>query len=96
MTSLIRLECRIPEGSFSKLPWASCLEIAGSVDHAHPRFFLTIWFQRECGAVLLSVAIMGHVFCSTVKSEAENDIETEFLMTSNGGLNLCDDEKLAW
>jgi hypothetical protein len=31
-----------------------------------------------------------------VKSEVENDMEVEFLMTSSGGLNLCDDEKLAW
>jgi hypothetical protein len=31
-----------------------------------------------------------------VKLEAENDMQAEFLMTSNDGLSLCDDDKLAW
>jgi hypothetical protein len=31
-----------------------------------------------------------------VKSEAENDMETEFLRTCNGGLSLCGEEELAW
>jgi hypothetical protein len=31
-----------------------------------------------------------------VKLEAENDMEAEFLMTSNGGSSLCGDEELAW
>jgi hypothetical protein len=31
-----------------------------------------------------------------VKSDAENDMETEFLMTTSGGLSLRGDEKLAW
>jgi hypothetical protein len=30
-----------------------------------------------------------------VKPEAENDMEAEFLMTSNGGLSLCGDEELS-
>jgi hypothetical protein len=41
-------------------------------------FFLTILFQRECGKVLLSVAIMGHIFSSMVQSEEENDMEPSF------------------
>jgi hypothetical protein len=40
--------------------------------------FFTVWFQRECGKALLSVAIMGHVLRSMVKSVAENDMETRF------------------
>jgi hypothetical protein len=59
-------------------------------------FFLTIWFQRERGEALLSFAIMGNVLRSMVKSETENDIEAEFLITSNSGSSLCGDEKLAW
>jgi hypothetical protein len=38
-----------------------------------------------CCKTLQSVAIMGHVLRSIVNSEAENDMEAEFLMTSNGG-----------
>jgi hypothetical protein len=59
-------------------------------------FFLTVWFERERDKALLSVAIMGHVLQSMVKLEAENDMEAEFLMTSNGGSSLCGDEELAW
>jgi hypothetical protein len=58
--------------------------------------FLAVEFQRERGEALLSVAIMGHVLRSMVKSGAENDMEAEFLMTSNDGLSLCGDEELAW
>jgi hypothetical protein len=58
-------------------------------------FFLTVWFHRECDEALFLIAIMGHGFCS-MKLEAENDINPEFLITSNGGSSLCDDEKLAW
>jgi hypothetical protein len=58
-------------------------------------FFLTVWFQRKHGKALLYVAIMGHVLWSMV-SDVENDMETGFLMTSNGGSSLCGDEELAW
>jgi hypothetical protein len=58
-------------------------------------FFLTVWFQRERGKALPSVTIMGHVLRSMMKLDAENDMETEFLMTSNGDSSLCDDEELA-
>jgi hypothetical protein len=58
-------------------------------------FFSAVWFQRERGKALLSIAIIGHVLRSMVKSDAKNDMETEFLMTSNGGLSLCVDEELA-
>jgi hypothetical protein len=53
-------------------------------------FLLTVWSQSERGEalLLLSVAIMGHVVWSMVKSEAENDMEAKFLMTSNGGSSL--------
>jgi hypothetical protein len=51
-------------------------------------FFLTIWFQRKRGEALLFIAIMGHDFCSMVKSEAENDIDPKFLMTTNVGSSL--------
>jgi hypothetical protein len=56
------------------------------------------WYSVVCthGEALLSVAIIEHVLRSMVKSKAENDMEAEFLMTSNGGLSLCDDEELAW
>jgi hypothetical protein len=59
-------------------------------------FILVVWFQRERDEALMSVAIMGHVLWSMVKSEVENDIEAESPRTSNGGPNLCGDEELAW
>jgi hypothetical protein len=59
-------------------------------------FFLTVWFQREHDEVILFVAIMGHVLRSMVKSEADNDMEAEFLMTRNCGSSLCGDKKIAW
>jgi hypothetical protein len=60
-------------------------------------FFLTVWFQRECDEAHLSVANMGHVLWSMMKSDAENDMEIKFLMTgSGGGLCLRSDEGLAW
>jgi hypothetical protein len=58
--------------------------------------FLTNWFQREHDEDLMSFAIMGHVLRSMVNSDAENDMETKFLMTSNIGSSLCVDEELAW
>jgi hypothetical protein len=58
-------------------------------------FLLTVWFQRERCEALLSVTIMGHVIRSMLKSEAENDMEAEFVRTS-GGLTLCGGEELAW
>jgi hypothetical protein len=66
-----------------------------SVVHTHV-LFLTVWFQRERSKALLSVAIMGLVLWSMVKSDAENDMETEFLMTTSGGSSLRGDEELAW
>jgi hypothetical protein len=54
--------------------------------------FFTLWFQRECGKDLLSIAIMGHVF----EVRGENDMQAEFPMINNGGLSLCGDEELAW
>jgi hypothetical protein len=59
-------------------------------------FFLTVWFQREHAEALLSVAIMVHVLLSMVKSDADNDMEIEFLMTSNSGSSLRGDEELVW
>jgi hypothetical protein len=56
---------------------------------------LTVWFQKERVEDLLSVAIMEHVLGSMVKSDMENDMETEFLMTSNGGSSLGGDKELA-
>jgi hypothetical protein len=38
---------------------------------------------------------MGLVLRFMVKSETENDMVVEFPMTSNDGLNLCNDEELA-
>jgi hypothetical protein len=67
----------------------------GWYSSVHTHVFLTVWFQRERGKALLSFAVMGHVLRSLVKSEAVNDMEAEFLMTSNGGLSLCGDEELA-
>jgi hypothetical protein len=40
-------------------------------------FFLTVWFQRERCEALQSIAVVGHVFSSMVKSVAENGMETE-------------------
>jgi hypothetical protein len=76
----------------------TCLEIArsGGIRSCAPIFFLTVWFQRERGEALLSVATVGHVLRSMVKLEAENDMEAEFPMTSNRDSSLCDDEELAW
>jgi hypothetical protein len=53
--------------------------------HAYPYFF------ANC-----LIAIMGDVLWSMVSLEVENDMEAKFLRTSNGGLSLCGDEKLAW
>jgi hypothetical protein len=41
---------------------ASCLEIArlDMIRSCAPMFFLTVWFQRNCGEALSSVAIMVH------------------------------------
>jgi hypothetical protein len=47
-------------------------------------------------AKLLSVAILGHVLRSVVKSEVEDDMEAEFLMISNGVSSLYRNEELAW
>jgi hypothetical protein len=58
--------------------------------------FSDIWFQWESGEAILSVSIMGHVSRSMVKSDTENDMETEFLMTNNGCSSLRGDEELAW
>jgi hypothetical protein len=62
--------------------------------YAHPYVFLSVWFQRKREA-LLPVAIMGHILRAMVKSDMENDIETEFLMTSSDGMCLHSDEELA-
>jgi hypothetical protein len=59
-------------------------------------FFLTVWFQREHDEALLSVAIMVHILLSMVKSDADNDMEIEFPMTSNSGSSLRGDEELVW
>jgi hypothetical protein len=93
----IWLECCVLEGSIGELPWATCLEIAGSGGNwfAHP-FFLIVWFKRECDEALLSVAIMGHVLRSMVKLEAENGRKDEFLITSNNALSLCGNMELSW
>jgi hypothetical protein len=61
--------------------------------HVHPCRLVS---KKECGEALFSVAIMGHILRSMVKSEAENDMEAIFLRTSNSGLSLCGDEELAW
>jgi hypothetical protein len=50
--------------------------------------FFPYCFRRERGEVLLSFAIMGHIFRCMVKSNMENDMEVEFLMTSNDDLSL--------
>jgi hypothetical protein len=82
---LIRLECGVLEVSAGVLPWATCLEIAGSggIRPGAHMYFLTIWFQRERDEALLSVAIIGHVLWSMVKSDTGNGMEAEFLMTSD-------------
>jgi hypothetical protein len=52
---------------------------------------LVSWEHDEA---VLFVAIMGNVLLSMLKSDVENDMEVEFLRTSNGGSSLHDDEKL--
>jgi hypothetical protein len=64
--------------------------------HAHLCFFLTVWFQRERAEALLSIAILGLVLRSMVKSEAENNMKAEFLKTFCGDSSLCSDEEHAW
>jgi hypothetical protein len=39
---------------------------------------------------------MGHILRFIVKTDVENDMENEFLMTNNGGLSLRGDEELDW
>jgi hypothetical protein len=74
------------------------MDIAGlnGIQSCAPMSFLTIWFLREREEALFSVAIMGHVLRSMVKSEAKNDMEGDFLRTSSGGSSLCGDVELAW
>jgi hypothetical protein len=59
-----------------------------------------VYFDRliseKHGEALLSVAITEHVFRFMVKSEEENDMETKFLITSNGGSSLYGHEELSW
>jgi hypothetical protein len=43
----------------------------------------------------LSVAIIGHILRSMVKSDVENDMETEFLVTSGAGSSLRGDDELS-
>jgi hypothetical protein len=58
-------------------------------------FFLAVWFQRERGEALLSVAIMRHILRSMVKSKAENDMVAEFFRTGIEDFCLYGDEELA-
>jgi hypothetical protein len=58
-------------------------------------FFLAVWFQRERGEALLSVAIMRHILRSMVKSKAENDMVAEFFRTVIEDFCLYGDEELA-
>ena len=45
-------------------------------------FILAVWFQRERVKALLCVTIMRLVLRSMMKSEAENDMEAETLVTA--------------
>jgi hypothetical protein len=60
----------------------------GCAHNAPIFFFLTFWFQRKRYEALLCVAILKHLLLSVVKLEVENDMEAEFLRTSNGGSSL--------
>jgi hypothetical protein len=61
--------------------------------HTH-LFFSSRLISWEDDEAVLFVAIMGNVLLSMLKSDVENDMEVEFLRTSNGGSSLHDDEKL--
>jgi hypothetical protein len=52
-------------------------------------FLLTVGFQSERGKALLSETRLTFL----VKSDAENDMETRFLITSNGGSSLRGDKR---
>jgi hypothetical protein len=49
----------------------------------HTHVFLAVWFQRERGKVLLSVAFMWHVLRSMVMSAEEIGMEAELLRTQS-------------
>jgi hypothetical protein len=57
-------------------------------------FFLTVWFQRERGEALLSVAIKWHVLRSMMKSEAESLLYVRvFVAMRNLLYVLCQSQK---
>jgi hypothetical protein len=64
MSPSIWFVSRVLEGSVDKLYWVThawrLLDWVVFV-HAHPCFYLTIWFQREHFEALLVVNIMEHV-----------------------------------
>jgi hypothetical protein len=102
LSALIDLEGVLSSGRLHQRTslGASCLEFAGSdgIRSCATMFFQTDWFQRKRCEALLYVAIMGHALrsMSMVKSETENDMEAEFLRTSNGDSSLCGVEEFAW
>jgi hypothetical protein len=59
---------------------------------AHPCFYLTVWFQRECFEALQAVNTMEHAF-SFHGASGECQWMRD-LWTSNGAFYLCGDEEL--
>jgi hypothetical protein len=97
MSSSFWLQCRVPEGFAGELHWAiHAWRLLDRVEfgRAHPCFSLTVWFERGRFEALLAVNIMGHAF--SFHGSGGECHESQNLSTSNGGLSLCDDDKLAW
>jgi hypothetical protein len=90
VSSSKRLRWQTPLGDMPRDCWIGVV-----FGYAHPYVFLSVWFQRKRDDALLPVAIMGHVLRAMVKSDMENDMKTEFLMTSSDGPCLRGDEELA-
>jgi hypothetical protein len=57
-------------------------------------FSLAVWFQRERFKTLLAIDIIGHAF--SFHGAVGECHESRNLMTSNGDLSICGDDKFAW
>jgi hypothetical protein len=88
VSSSERLRRRTPLGDMPGDYWIRSYSVVRTINFSYN-------FQRKRGKVLLPVAIRAHILRSMVKSKMENEMEFEFLMTSNDDSSLCDIE-LAW
>jgi hypothetical protein len=63
--------------------------------HAHPYFFMIVWFRRKGHEALIYVSIMGHVSSNGDVGGGECH-ESQYPRISNGGLSLSGNEEFSW